>query len=190
MLLLAWGTRVLDPSLSSLFPLCWPLPPLTVPLLPLPPLLCSSCCPCCTQGFERGGEGHQEWCAIYSHPPECFGFGGASSKRCGEHSGVHRGVNRGAGTLFAPTHFSGRDALFLEAQARRVQPAVSGPGHLGSGVHAPQHHVEWSPARSASPPGSPNSWRTVYESDDEADPCTKTLSCEAPVDPTPPSRGR
>ena len=56
-LLLAWGTRVLDPSLSSLFPLCWPLPPLSVPLLPLPPLLCSSCCPCCTQGFERGGEG-------------------------------------------------------------------------------------------------------------------------------------
>ena len=65
-LLLAWGTRVLDPSLSSLFPLCWPLPPLSVPLLPLPPLLCSSCCPCCTQGFERGGEGHQRYgCTVY-----------------------------------------------------------------------------------------------------------------------------
>ena len=63
---LVWCTRVLDPSLSSLFPLCWPLPPLSVPLLPLPPLLCSSCCPCCTQGFERGGEGHQHYgCTVY-----------------------------------------------------------------------------------------------------------------------------
>jgi hypothetical protein len=40
--------------------------PLSVPLLPLPPLLCSSCCPCCTQGFERGGEGHQHYgCTVY-----------------------------------------------------------------------------------------------------------------------------
>eukprot|EP01044_Picomonas_judraskeda_P006844 COSAG03_NODE_705_length_6186_cov_3.663217_7_plen_112_part_00 len=49
----------------------------------------------------------QEWCAIYSHPPDCFGFGGASSKRCGEHSGEHSGEHRGAETLFVP------DALFV-----------------------------------------------------------------------------
>ena len=58
---LVWCTRVLDPSLSSLFPLCWPLPPLSVPLLPLPPLLCSSCCPCSTQGFDGAARRQQRY---------------------------------------------------------------------------------------------------------------------------------
>ena len=79
---LVWCTRVLDPSLSSLFPLCWPLPPLSVPLLPLPPLLCSSCCPCSTQGFDGAARRQQRYgCTRGRASGQMFSFELESDRR-------------------------------------------------------------------------------------------------------------